>query len=663
MHESVPDRETIATDRLRYELAMERARIALVRALRPDERQTCDAQIADIDHRIAALPGRRIERLSRRLGLDANDVLLLWTALAVGHDPTCGAHAAVICGSDYAGGLTLALHVLAHQFDPGHARRLALRLNDAHPLILQQLLIRRGDIPGKRTFHVPDRVAGYLAGSDDIDPGLIGLASILRRRDDIVLDVEHGATLDTLAQLLTDEPEALIVLEGPNGVGRRTIIANAADDARRVAVCVDAARLEPGAATEMALAALRREVLLRERAVAVLANLDQIISEEAGSVRLRSITRLVDQIRGPAIITTAVAGMEFPSTRTLIRLRLPPPSVEVRAEIWRRQFVDTDLDVHSIALRYRLGPGDIDAAGRAAAALGRVRGGTAPVMRDVIDGVRAVIAERLGRLAMRVETHEAWTDLVLQQDTLDQIRALIGRVRHAHQVLDTWGMRGKLARGTGVAALFSGPPGTGKTMVAGIIARELDLELYQVDLSKVVSKWVGETEKQLAQIFDAAEAGHALLLFDEADALFAKRTEVRAAVDRYANLEVNYLLQRVEAFGGVTILTTNMDTSIDPALKRRLAGHVVFWPPDEDERALLWSKMLSDSVPRDGTLDFAALAADYPDMTGANIRNAALAATFLAAAEGVAVRHDHLQRAAHAEYRAMGRVLGKRGVE
>src|SRR5262249_10557027 len=157
--------------------------------------------------------------------------------------------------------------------------------------------------------------------------------------------------------------------------------------------------------------------------------------------------------------------------------------------------------------------------------------------------------------------------------------------------LDRWGYREKIARGGGVAALLSGPPGTGKTMVAGLLARELDLDLYQVDLSRVVSKWVGETEKNLSRIFDAAEEGHALLLFDEAASLFGQRAaHPKSANDRYANLEVNYLLQRVEAFGGITVLTTNLDTAIDAALKRRLAAHIVFAPPDDDERALLWER-------------------------------------------------------------------------
>jgi SpoVK/Ycf46/Vps4 family AAA+-type ATPase len=246
---------------------------------------------------------------------------------------------------------------------------------------------------------------------------------------------------------------------------------------------------------------------------------------------------------------------------------------------------------------------------------------------------------------------------VLPADTLDQVRSLIARVRYAPQVLDDWGFDRKLARGSGVAALFSGPPGTGKTMVAGLLARALDLELYQVDLSQVVSKWVGETEKQLARIFDAAEAGHALLLFDEADALFARRTDVKSAVDRYANLEVNYLLQRIESFGGIVVLTTNLDTSIDPALRRRLAAHIVFWRPEVAERAALFRKMLPPEAPVAADVDLEALARAYKEMTGANIRNAVIAAAFLAAAEGAAaITQEHLERAAKGEYRAMGRV-------
>ncbi|HMG24482.1 MAG TPA: ATP-binding protein, partial [Kofleriaceae bacterium] len=292
----------------------------------------------------------------------------------------------------------------------------------------------------------------------------------------------------------------------------------------------------------------------------------------------------------------------------------------------------------------------------------RLVAGFAPLAAGhVIEGIRANIAERLGELATRQEVKQTWDELVLAPDLLDQVKMLTARVRHANLVLEDWGFSSKLAKGSGVAALFSGPPGTGKTMVAGLIARALDLELYQVDLSKVVSKWVGETEKQLAQLFDAAESGHTIILFDEADSLFSKRTEVKSSNDRYANLEVNYLLQRIESFGGVSILTTNLDASIDPALRRRLAASIVFWPPDVEERQRLWRGMLISRAPTSGAIDVRALASEFDEMTGANIRNAVLAAAFLAAAEAAPITQARLERAARGEYLAMGRVLGKGG--
>ena len=171
---------------------------------------------------------------------------------------------------------------------------------------------------------------------------------------------------------------------------------------------------------------------------------------------------------------------------------------------------------------------------------------------------------------------------------------------------------------------------------------------------------MGETEKQLGELFDAAESSDSLLLFDEADSLFAKRTEVKSSSDRYANLEVNYLLQRIETFRGITILTTNLDTSIDAALRRRLAAHVVFWPPEYEERVLLWQRYATCGAPTTGVLELTRLADEFPDMTGANIRNASLAAAFLAAAEGSSISQDLLARAARSEYRAMGRVLGRK---
>jgi len=238
---------------------------------------------------------------------------------------------------------------------------------------------------------------------------------------------------------------------------------------------------------------------------------------------------------------------------------------------------------------------------------------------------------------------------------MDSLREFVGRVRHRRKVFEDWGMTGTMATSRGLTALFSGQPGTGKTLVAGVIARELGLDLYRVDLSKVMSKWIGETERNLATIFDAAQDGQVILLFDEADSLFAKRTEVRSSNDRYANLEVNYLLQRLDAFEGIAMLTTNSGGSIDPAFKRRLSFQLSFPFPDEETRAALWRVHLPPSLPRGEKLVFDDLARKY-QLSGGYIRNACLRAAFLAAQEETTVHQHHLERAVALEFAEMGKL-------
>jgi SpoVK/Ycf46/Vps4 family AAA+-type ATPase len=212
-----------------------------------------------------------------------------------------------------------------------------------------------------------------------------------------------------------------------------------------------------------------------------------------------------------------------------------------------------------------------------------------------------------------------------------------------------------LSTSRGITALLQGPPGTGKTLVAGVIARELGLDLYQVDLSKVMSKWIGETERNLATIFDAAEDGQAILLFDEADSLFAKRTEVRSSNDRYANLEVNYLLQRLDSFEGIAILTTNFGTSIDAAFKRRMSFRLSFPFPDEETREQLWRVHLPPQLPIEGELALDRLARKY-QIAGGYIRNACLRAAFLAAQDETSLDQSHLDRAVRLEYAELGKL-------
>jgi SpoVK/Ycf46/Vps4 family AAA+-type ATPase len=255
-------------------------------------------------------------------------------------------------------------------------------------------------------------------------------------------------------------------------------------------------------------------------------------------------------------------------------------------------------------------------------------------------------------LAERVRTDRRLDDLVASPHTRALIEEIIAFARVRRRVFDDWGFSRRM-RG-GLKVLFSGPPGTGKTLSAEIIAAELDLDLFRIDLSMVVSKWVGETEKNLKQVFDQADAGGGILLFDEADALFGRRTSVSSANDRYANLEINYLLQRLEMHDGIVLLTTNLDGGIDEAFRRRLNFRVRFVAPDLEERLELWQLMIPRETPISDRLDFSR-AAQF-DMPGGNIKNAALRAAILAADEGVALATRHLIAAAEREFTEIGRI-------
>jgi ATP-dependent 26S proteasome regulatory subunit len=346
-----------------------------------------------------------------------------------------------------------------------------------------------------------------------------------------------------------------------------------------------------------------------------------------------------------------------PSTQELDRpphvMRFGAATAADTLALWRAKLPESE-SVEEVSTRFRLTPGRIVRAAEAARSIAQSFGRAVVQHRDVAQAIRVSVAQQVAVLGNLVEDSQTWDDIVLPDDTRASVQELIARVKHRHTVLDEWGFRTKMSKGLGMAALFSGPPGTGKTMVASLIARELGQELYQIDLSRVVSKWIGETEKNLSRVFDAAEGANVLLLFDEADSLFAKRTEVKSSNDRHANAEVNYLLQRVERFEGICILTTNFEGSIDPAFKRRLAFRMIFPLPDETERTELWRRMMPKTAHVADDVDFAELGADY-ELAGGNIRNAVLRAAFLAANEHAPISRELLLRAIRLEYRDAGK--------
>jgi SpoVK/Ycf46/Vps4 family AAA+-type ATPase len=279
-----------------------------------------------------------------------------------------------------------------------------------------------------------------------------------------------------------------------------------------------------------------------------------------------------------------------------------------------------------------------------------------PTAGQVFAAARRQTSSRLATLARRIEPVRCWSDVVLPARTSEQLELLCARVRLRSTVLGEWGFGEKVVRSRGISALFTGPPGTGKTTAAELVAGELGLDLFAIDLSGVVSKYIGETEKNLERIFSAAAEADAILLFDEADALFGKRSQVHDAHDRYANIETSYLLQRMEQHDGVAILATNLRENLDEAFTRRLQFIVDFPFPDERLRADLWRICFPPGVPIAGDVDPVELGRDFR-LSGAGITNAALHAAYLAAAAGRPIDAETIGRAVRHEFAKMGRVV------
>ena len=659
-----------ALARVEYDLQLHAALLRTMRAVLETDRERrqrehaaspqLDAELADVVAKIAALPDdparRPMRALARRLHWSDDEVGFVWATVALAVNPRLLVHARALDDTALRG-MSAALFARIAGLEPAAARALGLTFVPGVGASRAGLLSPAAGewVPAAVPWTPAPELIQFLAGERTSDPRL---AEVRPPAIEPVLDDGQQQTVAAIASILSTPWPLVLHVEGPPLTGRRTAVALAA---RQPVLALDLGQLPPSPALLAdALIALRREAALRG-AVPLVAGVEELISGEGGrDARLRTLAQFLDGADGPTVLVTTWRGLDVGTRLPSVRVEWTIPDVTTRARLWRA-IGGADGGHDQLAIRYPLGAGAIHRAVASAHVLvGRRPAGTPLTMAELSAGVRQNIAESMGELAERVVVRQSWDDLVLGDDVMAQVKALVGRVRHAHLVFEEWGYRSKMPRGVGVAAMFSGPPGTGKTMVAGLIARELDLELYQVDLSKVVSKWIGETEKQLAKVFDAAEAGHVLLLFDEADALFGQRTtDVRGATDRYANLEVNFLLQRIESFNGTVILTTNLDTGIDKAVKRRLAAHVVFQHPDDDDRVRLWERLLSASnAPLAPNLDFVDLARRFPKMTGANIRNAALGAAFLAAAEQrPRIDQATVAKAARHEYLSMGHVL------
>ncbi|MEW5928564.1 MAG: ATP-binding protein [Gemmatimonadota bacterium] len=358
---------------------------------------------------------------------------------------------------------------------------------------------------------------------------------------------------------------------------------------------------------------------------------------------------------GPVVVCARTGGVAARGTRPVLEVPAAPLTPSARADMWRGLLPEAAGHAEALAVRYTVEPDVAAAAAGDARSLAALEG-RAPGAEDVGRGVRTRAGLALSSGVRLVRPTARWDRLVLPGGRKAQLREALDRLAHQARVLDEWGFLAGRPGARGVRMLFSGPSGTGKTLSAEVMAAELGVDLLLVDISRVVSKWIGETEKNLAEVFDVAENAQAVLFFDEADALFGRRTEVSDAHDRYANLETAYLLTRLERFEGLAVLATNLRQNVDPAFLRRLEFLLEFEEPGPEERAALWQCHLPPGAPLQADVDPGEIAALYP-VVGGFIRNAAVAAGFLAAAEGSPITRRHVVRAIRREYDKTGRAF------
>ena len=507
---------------------------------------------------------------------------------------------------------------------------------------------------------------------DDISPGLRSNAQLVRGKDtldDLLLDDDVKLWLEPKMTRWSaargKDPTTLPWQSfwGPTGVGKREIASRLAAASGRALLVANPTLVERANLLEF-LRAARRDADWLDAVLFFGPMQVETVEEQPGQppnkamLDSKTLIRELEQCRVPVIVgVDAMQAPRLKSKRPIDEHHLRVPMQPNRLAMWQRALdkskLDDTVDLNQLAYGYKLTPGEVNDCAREATSVSL----PGPVTQEALQtAVERRMRNELGESALKLDVPTTWDDVILDDESAARVREFIGRKKYEDQVYRVWGLDKKISYGKGLIALFSGPPGTGKTLLAGLIANQLGLAMYQVDLSSVLSRWIGETEKALNRVFDQAERAHAVLLFDEADALFAKRTEVDDARDRYANVLVNFLLQRLERYSGVAILTTNKESYLDPALQRRLSLHLSLEEPEVPERVMLWRKHLPANVPGANTVDVELLAAQY-QLTGGYIKNVAVRATFLAAMESTPLSTEILMRAAVMEMEDMGKVV------
>jgi hypothetical protein len=619
----------------------------------------------------------RLVELARLFDLTALDVDVILTCLAPEldrgyerlyaylHDDVMRRHPTV----------ELVLNLLCPDLETKVAMR--TRFTPVAPLFRHHL-VQLGEEPDQRpvsllgrTLRLDSRVARFLLDDDAADDRLQPYARVVAPAaslDELVLPEAFRRQLSQLVEHARSAGADLVLYcQGSYGVGKQAAAMACCQALGGALLVVDGKRLAASNVEEFATLArlIDREARL-QGALLYWEDFDALLADEKDA-HLATLVPILEAHPGPTFLSGAATWEPVDALRgvTFVRLEFLQPGYQERLHLWRAALaedaavtLDPTLDLAALANKFRLSGGQIRDAAATARNLAHARAPTAPrvTQADLHAACRLHSNRKLAELAQKITPHYTWDDLVLPDDQMAQLGEIYHQVQYRAVVYDAWGFDRKLAMGKGVSILFAGPPGTGKTMAADVLAGALGLDLYKIDLSTVVSKYIGETEKNLARIFDEAATSNAILFFDEADALFGKRTQVRDAHDRYANVEISYLLQKMEEYDGVVVLATNLRKNLDEAFVRRLHVTVEFPMPDVADRHRIWAQIWPAATPRDPDLDLEFLARQI-EVAGGSIRNIALAGAFLAAADGGVVTMAHLLRATHREYQKMGKLL------
>lgn len=501
-------------------------------------------------------------------------------------------------------------------------------------------------------IRIDERILHYLIGIQHLDERLFGIVESLGEAS--LLVPSHQQLALKIAQTWSNFSEEsqlpVVQLSGEDMATRQAIAQVACQQLDLELYHSDGDRI-PSTTAEfnLMLKLWERESVLG--GYALLLDCEQVEMSRHGD----GIWQLIERIGSPLIIT--VRDRLPQRTRPLLNFEVTRPSAAEQYQYWEEHLGDvTHLNGHlqRVTAQFNLPSPAILSVCTTTASQGISPHDTETFIDHLWDTCRVLARPRMEDMAQRIEVKATWADLVLPEAQMQVLETMAAHLRQRSQVYENWGFGKKSDRGLGISALFAGPSGTGKTTAAEVLAQALRLDLYKIDLSSVISKYIGETEKNLRRVFDAAESGGAILLFDEADALFGKRSEVKDSHDRHANIEVSYLLQRMEAYRGLAILTTNMKGALDPAFLRRIRFVVQFPFPDAKQRAEIWRRIFPSETPTDG-LTVEKLA--RLSVSGGNIRNIALNAAFLAADAGEPVMMKHLLAAAQSEYMKLEKPL------